>query len=134
MGENGLSVLAFACSIAALATALVVALRSTPQRIRTAALSAVQMAEETQNAVTVLANRMVSFTDEITRERTAAAGDLEEAERKRRQAAAKLSKVEAKTETAPEPQTLREVLDSMPVGDPRRMSLLRRASAAGQVE
>ena len=127
MGENGLSVLAFACSIAALATALVVALRSTPQRVRTAALSAMQMAEETQNGALVMANRMVSFMEEVTRERTSAAGDLEEAERKRRQAAAKLSKVDGAKAEAAEPKTLREALETIPVGDPRRRSLLQRA-------
>ncbi len=132
MGENPLCVLAIACSITALATALVVALRSTPQRVRTAAHEAMQMAEETQNGSLVMANRMVSFMEEVTRERTSAAGDLEEAERKRRQAAAKLSKVEAKAEPANEPQSLREVLDALPIGDPRRMALLRRASTAAQ--
>jgi len=133
MGENPLSVLAIACSIGALAASLVVLMRSTPQRVRKAALAAAQMAEETQNAVTVMANRMVSFMEEVTRERTSAAGDLEEAERKRRQAAAKLSKVEnSKGEPINQPQTLREALESLPVGDPRRMSLLRRASTAAQ--
>ena len=133
MGENALSALAIACSIAALATSLVVLLRSTPQRVRAAALSAAQMAEETQNAITVITNRMVSFMEEVTRERTSARADVEEAERKRRQAAAKLSKVEnAKGEPINQPQTLREALESLPPGDPRRMSLLRRASSAAQ--
>ncbi len=134
MGENGLSVLALACSIAALGTVLVVALRSTPQRIRKAALSAMQMAEEMEAAFQVMANRMVSFMEEVTRERTSAAGDLEEAERKRRQAAAKLSKVEAKVEETQQPQSLREALEAMAPGDPRRMQLLRRANAAAQTE
>jgi len=132
MAENGLSVLALACSIAAFATALVVAMRSTPQRIRKASLSAMQMAEEMENAFQVMANRMVSFMEEVTRERTSAAGDLEEAERKRRQAAAKLSKLEAKTPDTEQPQTLRDALATMPIGDPRRLSLLRRASMAAQ--
>ena len=133
MGENGLTVLAIACSIAALATSLVVLLRSTPQRVRTAALSAAQMSEETQNAVTVLANRMVSFMEEVTRERTSAAGDLEEAERKRRQAAAKLSKLKGnETHEAEQPKSLREMLETMPIGDPRRLSLLRSAHGAAQ--
>ncbi len=131
MGENPLSVLAFACSIAALATSLVVLLRSTPQRVRGAAIEAMQMSEETQNGLQVMANRMVSFIEEVTRERTSAASDLEEAERKRRQAAAKLSKVEAKSEPNP-PQTLREVLATLPIGDPRRLAILRRANAAAQ--
>ncbi len=132
MGENGLSVLALACSIAAFGTALVVAMRSTPQRIRKAALSAMQMAEEMENGFQVMANRMVSFMEEVTRERTSAAGDLEEAERKRRQAAAKLSKVEAKGEAAEQPQTLKEILATLPIGDPRRIQILRRANSASQ--
>jgi hypothetical protein len=133
MGENALSVLALACSIAALATVLVVALRSTPQRVRTAALSAMQMAEETQNGALVMANRMVSFMEEVTRERTSAADDVKEAERKRRQAAAKLSKVEkANGQPIDQPQTLAEALDTLPIGDPRRRALLRRANPASQ--
>ncbi len=135
MGENGLSVLALACSIAAFGTVLVVALRSTPQRIRKAALSAMQMAEEMENGFQVMANRMVSFMEEVTRERTSASADLEEAERKRRQAAAKLSKVEnAKGEPVNPPQTLREILETLPIGDPRRMQILRRANTAAQGE
>jgi len=131
--ENSLSMLAFACSIAALATSLVVALRSTPQRVRKTAQTAMELAEEMQNGLTVIANRTVSFMEEVTRERASAAGDLEEAERKRRQAAAKLSKVEAvKGDGEAQPQTLRELLDTIPAGDPRRMQLLRQANAAGQ--
>ncbi len=133
MSESALCVLALACSVAALAMSLVVLLASTPQRVRKAALSAVQMVEETQNGLQVMANRMVSFMEEVTRERTSAAGDLEEAERKRRQAAAKLSKLKTDgAESFEQPKTLRQVLDSLPIGDPRRLSLLRRAGSAAQ--
>lgn len=133
MGENGLSVLAIACSIAAFAISLVVALRSTPQRVRRAANTAMELAEEVQNGFQVVSNRMLSFMEEVTRERTSAAGDLEEAERKRRQAAAKLSKVDGAKAEAAEPKTLREALDTMAPGDPRRRSLLQRARmAAGE--
>ncbi len=134
MGESGLSVLAIAGSIAALATSLVVALRSTPQRVRRTANTALELAEEMQNGFQVVSNRMVSFMEEVTRERTSAAGDLEEAERKRRQAAAKLSKVESKTEAADQPRTLREALETLPLGDPRRKSLLKQAHMATQGE
>lgn len=128
MGENGLSVLAFACSIAALASSLVVLLRSTPQRVRKAANDALQLAEESQNGLQVIANRTVSFMEEVTRERQVAAKDLEEAERKRRQAAAKLSKL-PENQQQQGPRTLREALDTMAIGDPRRISLLRQAKA-----
>ena len=135
MGENGLSLLAIACSIAALATSLVVAIRSTPQRVRKAANDAFQLAEEMQNGFQVVSNRMVSFMEEVTRERTAARDDLEEAERKRRQAAAKLSHLNAgKAQEADQPKTLAEALDRFPIGDPRRRSLLRQASPAAQGE
>ena len=130
MGENGLSVLAIACSIAALATSLVVALRSTPQRVRKAAQTALELSEEVQNGFQVVSSRMVSFMEEVVRERTSAAGDLEEAERKRRQAAAKLSKLNNKGEEAEQPKSLGEMLQTFPLGDPRRLSLLRRAHGA----
>jgi len=126
--ENSLSVLAFACSIAALATSLVVAIRATPQRVRKTANAALEIAEETQNSVRLIANRSVSFIEEVTRERESAAADLQEAERKRRQAAAKLSKLNGpKGEEAEAPQTLQQALDQFPVGDPRRRSILRQA-------
>ncbi len=131
MGENGLCVLAIASSIAALATSLVVALRTTAQRIRKAAYAAMELAEEMQNGFQVVSNRMVSFMEEVTRERASAAADLEEAEKKRRRAAAKLSKVEnAQGEPVNQPKTLLEMLAQLPIGDPRRLSLLRQASAA----
>lgn len=129
MEQNSLSVLAIACSIASLATALVVLLRSTPQRVRKAAFDALQIAEEGQNAIRINVNQIVTFMEEVTRERASAAADLEEAERKRRQAAAKLSKVKAANggEDGPAPKSLREMLDSLPVGDPQRLKLLRHA-------
>ena len=128
MGENGLSVLAIACSIAALAASLVVLIRSTPQRVRKAAYDALQLAEEMQNGFQVASNRMLSFMEEVTRERASARSDLEEAERKRRQAAAKMSKVNAnEAQAAEQPKSLREMLDTMEIGDPGRMNLLRRA-------
>ncbi len=131
MEPNSLYVLAIACSIAALATSLVVAIRSTPQRVRKTANAALEIAEETQNSVRLIANRSVSFIEEVTREREAAAADLQEAERKRRQAAAKLSSLnKGNGQGADGPKTLREALDMLPVGDPRRMTLLRRANAA----
>jgi len=128
MAEISFGVLAFACSIASLAISLVVAIRSTPQRVRQTANSALELAEEMRNGFQVVSQRMVSFMEEVTRERTSAAGDLEEAERKRRQAAAKLSKVESKTGAPEQPQTLREVLATLPPGDPRRLQILRRAN------
>ena len=131
MGENALSVLAIACSIAALATSLVVALRSTPQRVRKMAQTAMDLAEEVQNGFQVVSSRMVSFMEEVVRERTAAGDDLKEAERKRRQAAAKNSKVDAKEAAeAEQPKSLSEMLATLPVGDPRRLSILRRAHGA----
>jgi len=132
MAEISFGVLAFACSIAALATSLVVALRSTPQRVRKTANTALELAEEMQNGFQVVSNRMVSFMEEVTRERTSAAGDLEEAERKRRQAAAKLSKLEGKTEAEQRPATLGEALAQFPIGDPRRRTLLKQAHTAAQ--
>jgi len=133
MAENSLSALALACSIAALATALVVALRSTPQRVRKAAFDAMQMAEEMQNGLQVLANRSVTFMEEVTRERASAAGDLEQAEKKRRQAAAKMSKLgHGNGDADPAPQSLSEALEQLPIGDPRRMKLLRQAKAAAE--
>jgi len=127
MGENPISLLALACSIAALACAFVTAIRSTPARVREAASSAVEIATETQGGFTAIANRMITFQDEITREREAAAADLQEAERKRRQAAAKLSKVDklGPGATQPEPTTLAEALATFPPGDPRRLKILR---------
>lgn len=128
MTFDALCVLAIAGSVAALATSLVVALRSTPQRVRKAAYSAVEIAEETQNGFRNAANRMISFMEEVTRERESASADLQESERKRRQAAAKLSKLNGKNpEQTPEPETLAEVLAAYPPGDPRRMAVLRRA-------
>jgi hypothetical protein len=87
-----------------------------------------------QNGFQVVSNRMVSFMEEVTRERSSAAADLEEAERKRRQAAAKMSKVNAnEAQEAERPKSLREMLDTMEIGDPRRMALLRNAKmAAGE--
>lgn len=134
MGESGLSVLAIACSIAALATSLVVAIRSTPQKVRKAANEAFQLAEEMENGFLVVSNRMVSFMEEVTRERSSAASDLEEAERKRRQAAAKLSKLDTGKQEQDEPKTLTEALDRFPIGDPRRKSILRQANPAAQGE
>ena len=131
MGQNGLCVLAIAGSMAALACSLVVMLRSTPQRVRKAALDAMTLAEESQNGLQVIANRTVAFMEEVTRERQSAASDLEEAERKRRQAAAKLSKLPENQQQA-QPQSLREVLDTIPIGDPRRMVLLRQAKTASE--
>jgi len=128
MDENSLSVLAIACSIAAFTTSLVVLLRSTPQRVRKAAFDAMQLAEETQSGLQVLANRSVAFMEEVTRERASAASDLEEAERKRRQAAAKMSKLKGNSgEEAQAPQSLRELLATLPIGDPRRLAILRQA-------
>ena len=128
MAENSLSVLAIACSIAALATSLVVLLRSTPQRVRKAAFDAMQLAEEVQSGLAVIANRVVAFMEEVTRERASAGADLQEAERKRRQAAAKLSKLKgANGEEAQAPQSLRELLETLPLGDPRRIQVMRRA-------
>lgn len=128
MEPNSLPLLATACSIAALAIALVVALRSTPQKVRKTAQTALEVSEDTQSAFRVLSNQCVSFMEEVTRERTSAAGDLQEAERKRRQAAAKLSKLnKGDGEAAERPQTVRELLETMPPGDPRRLVILRRA-------
>ncbi len=136
MAENPLSVLAIACSLAALVCSLVVMIRSTPQRVRTAAYTAVEISEQTQSALSAAVNRMITFQDEVTREREAAADDLAEAERKRRQAAAKLSAVAKKTpqESEQEPTTLAEALAQYPQGDPRRMVLLRssRSMAGGE--
>ncbi len=131
MDGNSLPVLAIACSIAALATSLVVALRSTPQRVRKAAQTALEMVEETQNAFQLIRNQCVSFMDEVTRERASAAADLQEAERKRRQAAAKLSKLnKGEGEAFEQPQSLGEALASLAPGDPRRLTILRRAKMA----
>lgn len=133
MGAFSLSVLAIACSIAALGTALVVALRSTPQRVRRTANTALEIAEETQAGFRVVANREVSFMEEVTRERASAAGDLQEAERKRRQAAAKLSKVDnAGDGASAAPVSLSEALAALPIGDPQRMVLLRKAHAGAE--
>jgi len=134
MGENSLSVLALACSIAAFGTALVVAIRSTPQRVRKQASDALQLAEEMQSGLQVIANRTVAFMEEVTRERASAAGDLEEAERKRRQAAAKLSKVKVADGENQAPTSLRDMLGALPIGDPRRLALLRKAGAASSQE
>ncbi len=133
MGENPANVLAIACSIAALVCSLVVMLRSTPQKLRKAAYTAVEIAEETQNGFRAAVNRMLTFEAEITREREAAAGDLEEAERKRRQAAAKLSAINKKTpDENPAPTTIAEALAILPVGDPRRLTLLRRSKTLSE--
>ena len=132
MAEISLSVLALACSIGALALALVVAIQSTPQRVRKTANDAIQLAEEVQVGLQVIANRNVAFMEEVTRERASAASDLEEAERKRRQAAAKNSRVNAAEAANQEPQSLKEVLESLPVGDPRRMQVLRQAHGAAK--
>lgn len=128
--ENALSVLALACSIAAFATALVVAIRSTPQRVRKNASDAIQLAEEVQSGLQVIANRNVAFMEEVTRERALAAADLEEAERKRRQAAAKMSKLKGAEAENQAPTSIRELLATLPVGDPRRISALRQAHGA----
>jgi len=130
MGENPLSVLALACSIAGFATALVVAIRSTPQRVRKNASDAIQLAEEMQSGLQVIANRTVAFMEEVTRERASAAGDLEEAERKRRQAAAKLSKLKGADGENQAPLSLRDLLASLPIGDPQRLKILRQAKMA----
>lgn len=130
MTENGLCVLAIAGSAAALLCSLVVMLRSTPQRVRKAAYSAVEIAEESQDAVRNAANRMISFMSEITQEREVARADLDEAERKRRQAAAKLSALNKKKpngEDAEAPKTLADALAAYPPGDPHRRQILRQA-------
>lgn len=134
MGLETACVLAIACSAVSLVCSLVVMLRSTPARVRKAAYAAVEIAEETQSGFRAAAQRMLTFETEIVREREAAAGDLEEAERKRRQAAAKLSAVNKKqpTEAEQAPQTLAEALSSFPPGDPRRLSLLRRAKTLSE--
>lgn len=127
MSPDPLCVLAIAGSAAALATSLVVCLRSTPQRVRKAAYSAVEIAEESQNGLRNAAIRMTTFMEEVVREREAAAGDLQESERKRRQAAAKLSKLNGpKGDQPAEPQTVAEALAVYPPGDPRRMAVLRK--------
>lgn len=128
MDGNALSVLAIACSIAALACSLVVLLRSTPQSVRKKANDAIQMAEEMQSGLQVIANAQISFIEEVTRERASAADDLQEAERKRRQAAAKLSKL-PNADAEQQPQTLREALANLPIGDPRRRAILLQAKA-----
>lgn len=129
-----MSLLAFACSIFSLACSLVVLIRATPSRVRKAALNALEVAEETQNGFRASASRMLTFMDEVVREREAASGDLQEAERKRRQAAAKLSKLGSeKPNGEAGPQTLAQMLATMPRGDPRRMSILRAAKMGGGV-
>lgn len=123
-----LCVLAIAGSAVSLICSLVIMIRSTPQRVRKAAYAAVEIAEETQNGFRAAANRMITFQEEITRERESAAGDLQEAERKRRQAAAKLSAVDKKAPGQEEqPTTLLEALSKFPPGDPARLKLLRQA-------
>ncbi len=137
MGPETLCVLAFACSIGALVCSLVVLIRATPSRVRKAAFSALDVAEETQVGFRAAAARMLTFMDEVIREREAASGDLQEAERKRRQAAAKLSKLgngKGLTDAPAQPQTLKEILATLPRGDPRRMSLLRATKMGGQVD
>jgi len=97
------------------------------------AADAMQLAEESQNGLQVIANRSVAFMEEVTRERASAAGDLEEAERKRRQAAAKLSKLKGTEAENQAPQSLKEVLETLPIGDPRRIQVLRHAkTTAGE--
>jgi len=127
---NPLCVLAIAGSASALLCSLVVMLRSTPQRVRKAAYTAVEIAEESQDAVRIAANRMISFMEEVTRERELAAADLVESERKRRKGAASLSAAEKKKGNGADgeaPKTLGEMLNQFPAGDPRRISILRRA-------
>jgi len=132
MALEVLCVLAIACSAVSLVCSLVVAIRSIPQRVRKAAYSAVEIAEETQAGFRAASNRMISFQEEVTRERESARGDLEEAERKRRQAAAKLSAAAKKNpgEIESQPATLAEALASLPLGDPMRLKLLRQAKMA----
>jgi len=127
MALETLCALAIAGSAVSLVCSLVVMLRSTPQRVRKAAYSAVEIAEQTQDGFRNVANRMISFQDEITRERQIASDELEEAERKRRQAAAKLSAAAKKTSDAsdPQPTTMAEALGMFPPGDPRRLKILR---------
>ena len=134
MLENSLSVLALACSGVAMVCSVVVAIRSVPQRVRKAAYSAVEIAEETQNGFRAAANHMLTFQKEILREREAAAADLEEAERKRRQAAAKLSALAKKQPEngQDQPTTLAEALATFPPGDPRRIQLLRRSKTLSE--
>lgn len=128
MALEMLCVLAIACSAVSLVCALVVMIRSTPQRVRKAAYSAVEIAEETQDGFRAASNRMISFQEEVTRERESARGDLEEAERKRRQAAAKLSAVNKKAPQEVEtPTTLAEALGQFAPGDPNRLKILRAA-------
>ena len=134
MGLETVCVLAIACSVVAMVCSLVVMIRSTPQRVRKAAYAAVEIAEETQNGFRAAVNRMLTFETEITREREASAADLEEAERKRRQAAAKLSALAKKQPATAEeqPVTLGEALANFPPGDPRRLQLLRRSKTLSE--
>lgn len=92
------------------------------------------MVAETQSGFQLIRNQCVSFMDEVTRERACAAADLQEAERKRRQAAAKLSKLnKGNGEEFEQPQTVGDMLAALPPGDPRRLAILRQAkmSAGG---
>ena len=137
MSVSALSLLAIACSVGALVCSLVVMIRSTPQRVREAAYSAVEIAEQTQQGFRNAANAMISFQEEVTREREVASAELLEAERKRRQAAAKLSALERKgapgVDAPPAPTTLQEALAHFPPGDPRRLKMLRATKiAAGE--
>jgi len=123
-------VLALACAVGALLCALVVMLRSVPEKVRAMARNALQIAEETQDAFRVLVNRNVTFMEEITRERESAAGDLEEAEHKRRVVAAKVSKLKAanpETNGEAQQQSFSELMAQFPPGDPRRLSIMRQA-------
>jgi len=131
--EMGLSVLAIACSIAALSCSLVVAIRSTPQKVRRDALDAKQCVEEMHGKLQLLESQNLNFMQEVLNERQVASADLQEAERKRRQAAAKLSKVNKATgEEAEQPVTMADAMAQFPPGDPRRLRILRTAKAGSE--
>jgi len=135
MVAETLSALAIAGSVASLSLSLVCVIRSIPSRVRQNAANALEIAEETQSGFRAAAQRMLTFEAEIIREREAAAADLVEAERKRRQAAAKLSKLGAGANgNDPEPpQTIGAMLATLQPGDPRRLALLRAHNrSAGQ--
>jgi len=129
MSLEALCVLAIAGSLASLITAVVTSLRSTPQRVRKAAQLAIEIAEDAQQTVRAATNAMISFQAEITREREACQSILDDAEKKRRQAAASLSKQKAATpDEEVVPQTVAEALALLPIGDPRRLVILRAAN------
>ncbi len=127
MALESLCLLAIACSIGSLLCSVVTCIRSVPARVRKQASEALQISEQTQAGFVAAAHRMISFEQEITREREASRADLDEAERKRRQAAAKLSAMTKNGTVGEEskPTTFHEALEQFPPGDPRRLKLLR---------